>query len=177
MLAQCDCCPKALRHRAHYHCDEPGSAFDTERPGRIRNHQGKHTSQTNRAPSFSEKITAVASEGYRHFHSRYCAKVFVRDERIHAHESTHGRNYRISDAPARLYGMPSAIRPAHWFSNILLRRDIFQYTSHRPTEDMIRGALWIREQCAIPGDARNFPIWRKVFKVQDFQTDMRAFPH
>ena len=62
------------------------------------------------------------------------------------------------------------------FSNRLLKRDIFQYTAHRQKADMIRRALGIRAQCFIHGDVHNCAIWRKVFRVQEFQTDMRAFP-
>ena len=168
--------PRSLRSRTHFHCDWPGCGFATDRDGRLRNHKDTHRGENERAPCWCANKNSGAASGTKHFHCRYCAKVYDRVDRVGSHELTHARNSQGGKAPARLYGAPSISRPAQWYADRLIKPDVFQHAAGFPRRDMIRWSLGIRDPYTIPDDVHTLPAWRRIFKTKDFLIDAFGAP-
>ena len=124
----------------------------------------------------SRRRNSGAAPGAKHFHCRYCAKVYEREARIASREITHAGYSRGRKSHARLYGMPSINRSAQRYADLIIKPEAPRRDVSLPRRDMIRWPFGIRGPYAIPGDVHILPTWRIISKTKDFLIDACGAP-
>ena len=157
-LCRCSasCFPGSLRGREPYHCDFDGCYFATDRAGRLSGHAYAHVENPDRTSCWCVSVGADAPVPKKHYRCRFGFFVYDRLPRVESHELRHKPREDLQKFKIWLLVKPSVGAAFQWYSDRLVKPDIFTSIAPAPLYTMIRNSLGIMSRCPVIGE---IPHW------------------
>ena len=148
--------------------------FATEWRRRLASHPESHVGYTDRAACWCESLAPSANSPKKHYRCRFCFRVYDSVTRVESHDVLRAPKADLQESKIGIVGKPSVADAFQWYSDRLVKPDMFASIAPSPLYTMIRNALGIRGRLPAPGEIEFAEAWRRVFQAEDLKVDVGA---